>query len=311
MKVLLTGATGFVGSALVARLRRERQLSLRASVRRYAAVLPADIEKIVVSDMEPESDWKAALDGVSAVVHLAARVHVMHDKAADPLEEFRWVNVAGTLNFARQSAAAGVRRFVFLSSIKVNGEAGRYTEEDTPAPSDPYGVSKYEAELGLWEISRKTRMEVVVIRPPLVYGPGVKANFLALMRAVACGYPLPFGAVHNQRSMVAVDNLADFILKTLEHPRAANETFVVSDGEDLSTTELIVRLAVAVGRKPRLISVPAGILMGIASLVGKRAALKRLLGSLSVDSSKALRILSWTPPISVDEGLRRVAASIR
>lgn len=307
MRVLVTGATGFIGAALVDRLLREGRFVVRAAVRREATELPVPIER-VAGDMDPGTNWEPALTGVNAVVHLAARVHVMREMATEPLAEFRRVNVSGTLNLARQAAAAGVQRFVYLSSVKVNGESGRYTEADPPAPEDPYGISKHEAELGLRGMAAESGLEVVIIRPPLVYGPGVRANFQALMRAVARGVPLPLGAVDNRRSLVALDNLVDFIVTCLAHPSAANETFLVSDGEDLSTTDLIRRLGRAMDRPARLIPVPASVLMTAATLLGRRDVARRLLGSLQLDTSKARQRLSWVPPISVDEGLRRAAA---
>ena len=306
---LVTGTTGFVGTALVARLVDEGRFFVRAAVRRESGELPAAVERVVVGDLTPDADWEPALAGVDAVVHLAARVHVMREATADPLAEFRRVNVGGTLNLARQAAAAGVRRFVFLSSVKVNGEGGSaaYRETDPPAPQDAYGISKHEAELGLHEIAAETGIEVVIIRPPLVYGPGVKANFHALLRAVARGMPLPLGAIHNRRSLVALDNLVDLIVTCIDHPAAANQTFLVSDGEDLSTTELIRRLARAMGRPARLIPVPTVALMAGATLLGKREMAARLCGSLQVDITKARKVLGWTLPVSVDEGLRRTA----
>ena len=245
------------------------------------------------------------MSGVTAVVHLAARVHVMRDTAADPLSEFRRVNVDGTLNLARAAAAAGVKRFVYLSSLKVNGESGTFAADDPPAPQDAYGISKHEAEAGLRMIAAHGTLEVVIIRPPLVYGPGVRANFAALVRAIARGIPLPLGAVRNLRSLVGIDNLVDFILTCIGHPAATNETFLVSDGEDLSTTDLARRLARAMGRRARLIPVPAAALMLMATAIGRRDVAERLLGSLQVDISKSRRRLAWNPPISVDEGLRR------
>jgi nucleoside-diphosphate-sugar epimerase len=310
LRVLVTGATGFVGTTLIARLVNDRRFDVRGAVRREASALPAGVERIAVGDLTPEVDWQHAVAGADAVVHLAARVHVMREAAADSLEEFRRVNVEGSLNLARQAAVAGVRRLVFLSSVKVNGEMGTFTEADIPAPEDAYGISKLETELGLRRIAAETGMEVVIIRPPLVYGPGVKANFQALIRAVARGIPLPLGAIENRRSLVALDNLVDSILTCIGHPAAANETFLVSDGEDLSTTDLIRRLARAMGRPARLIPVPAAVLMAGASLLGKREVAQRLLGSLQVDISKALRVLGWVPRVSVDEGLRRAVAAL-
>lgn len=305
---MVTGATGFVGTTLINRLVNDRRFDVRGAVRREAAALPAGVERILVGDLTCEPDWQQALAGAEAVIHLAARVHVMREAVANPLSEFRRVNVASTLNLARQAAAAGVPRFVFLSTVKVNGEKGAYKETDSPAPEDAYAISKHEAEVGLRQIAAKTRMAVVIIRPPLVYGPGVKANFQTLMRAVARGVPLPLGAVHNRRSLVALDNLVDFIVTCLDHSAADNETFFVSDGEDLSTTCLIRRLARAMGRPARLIPVPAAVLAAGATLLGKRNVAERLLGSLQVDISKAHRMLRWVPPISVDEGLRRAVA---
>jgi nucleoside-diphosphate-sugar epimerase len=280
------------------------------------------VTQVTTGDISAQTDWKQALVGVDVLVHLAARVHVMRDAAADPLAEFRRVNVQGTLNLAWQAAAAGVKRFVFLSSVKVNGEATsaphpsprpegareRFREDDEPAPQDPYGISKMEAEAGLRDLAAQTGMEVVIIRPPLVYGPGVKANFAALMRAVQRGWPLPLGAVHNQRSLVALDNLVDFIVTCLSHPQAANQTFLVSDGHDLSTTELVRGLAHAAGVSARLLPVPVWALQAGAALLGKGDAVQRLCGNLQVDISKARSLLGWLPPVSVDEGLRRAMA---
>jgi UDP-glucose 4-epimerase len=314
--ILVTGATGFVGRAVVQRLLADDESrQVVVAVRRDVQQWPERVLPRVTGDLEPTTDWSVALGGISAVVHCAARVHVMADTAASPLEEFRRVNVQGTLNLARQAAAAGVRRFVFISSIKVNGEAtqlGRpFTADDAPAPLDAYGVSKMEAEQGLREIARKTGMEVVIIRPPLVYGPGVKANFSALMRWLRRGVPLPLGAIHNQRSLVALGNLVDLIVTCLTHPAAANQTFLVSDGEDVSTIELLRRMGQALGRPARLVPVPASWLKLAAALVGKQDVAQRLCGSLQVDITKTRRLLGWTLPISLDEGLKKAAEGLR
>lgn len=246
MKVLLTGSTGFVGQALLARLAAQPALDLVAVSRRPAFGLPAGVAHAQVADIAADTAWQSILQGVQAVIHAAARVHVMSDKVADPLAEFRKVNVDGTLNLARQAVGAGVKRFIFISSIKVNGEStapGKpYSAESQPAPVDPYGISKLEAELALRELAAETGMEVVIIRPPLVYGPGVKANFLSMMRWLSKGIPLPLGAIQNRRSLVALDNLVDLIATCVEHPAAANQTFMVSDGEDLSTRQLLRRM---------------------------------------------------------------------
>jgi nucleoside-diphosphate-sugar epimerase len=240
----------------------------------------------------------------------------MQDASADPLTEFRKVNVAGTENLARQAAKAGVKRFVFLSSIKVNGEfteAGQpFTADDVPAPEDPYGISKHEAERLLRQVAAETGMEVVVIRPPLVYGPGVKANFESMMRWLVRGVPLPLAAVtENRRSLVALDNLVDLIVTCLNHSAAANQIFLVSDGEDLSTVELIKRMGVALGLPSRLFYIPPKLLKFSAEIVKKPGIYRRLCGSLELDISKTRQLLGWTPPVSIDEGLRRAAKGLR
>lgn len=309
MTILVTGATGFVGTGLMARLSADNR-AVRGASRKPPGSPTARTDWAVVGEQDESTDWRAALDGVRTVVHLAARVHVMHDTVVDSLAAFRRTNVEGTLNLARQAAAAGGRRFVFVSSIKVNGEAGTYRETDRPAPRDAYGVSKLEAENGLREIAASTGLEVVVIRPPLVYGPGVKANFQALVRAVENGIPLPLGAIHNRRSFVARDNLVDFIVTCVDHPAARGETFFVSDGEDVSTTMLIRRIAQAMRRPARLIPVPAAVLWVMATATGKRDVAQRLLGSLQLDITKARTVLEWIPPLTVDEGLRRTVVQL-
>ncbi len=314
--IFVTGATGFVGKAVVQRLLADDQSRrVVVAVRRDGQQWPENVLPRVTGDLEPSTDWSVALGGVSSVVHCAARVHVMSDTATNPLDEFRRVNVQGTLNLARQAAAAVVRRFVFVSSIKVNGEATKpsvpFSADDIPAPMDAYGVSKMEAEQGLREIALQTGMEVVIIRPPLVYGPGVKANFAAMMRWLRRGVPLPLGAIHNQRSLVALDNLVDLIVTCLTHPAAANQTFLVSDNEDISTTELLRRMGRAMGRPARLIPVPTSWLKLAAAMAGKRLVAQRLCGSLQVDIEKTRRLLGWRPPVSLDEGLRRAMVGIR
>lgn len=306
-KVLITGATGFVGRALVARALFEG-LQIRVGARRRVSYWPSGLECAPTVELAPESDWNIALDGVHTVVHLAARVHVMRDYAADTMAEFRRVNVAGTMTLARQAVDAKVRRLIFVSSIKVNGEGRQinrpYTAEDVPEPADPYGVSKYEAERGLVRLAEETGLEIVIIRPVLVYGPGVKGNFFSMLRWLHCGVPLPFGAVRNKRSLVALDNLVDLVLTCLRKPEAANQTFLVSDGEDLSTTELLQRAARAMNRPAHLFSVPTPLLRAGATLLGRRAAMTRLCGSLQVDIAKTQRLLGWAPPVSVEQGLQ-------
>lgn len=306
MTILVTGARGLVGAGLMGRLAADNRPA-RGTSRKPPSSDATRTDWALVGDQNESTDWGSALDGVRTVVHLAARVHIVRESAADPLAAFRRTNVAGTLNLARQAASAGVQRFVFVSSIKVNGDAGNYREADPPVPRGAYAVSKLEAEDGLREIAASTGLEMVVIRPPLVYGPGVKANFGSLIRAVDSGIPLPLGAIHNRRSFVGRDNLADFIVTCADHSAAPGQTFFVSDGEDVSTTTLIRRIAQAIQRPARLIPVPSAVLWGAATAIGKRDVAQRLLGSLTLDITKARTKLNWTPPLTLDEGLRRAA----
>lgn len=308
MTILITGASGFVGQKLCSRLADQNQ-AVRGVARR------ASEQVLGLGDMDATTDWSQVLPGCVQVVHLAARVHVMQDASASPLQEYRRVNVQGGLALARQAAAAGVKRFVFISSVKVNGEfsaPGRpFRADDVPAPQDPYGVSKMEAEAGLRALAGQTGMEVVIIRPPLVYGPGVKANFASMVRWLQRGVPLPLGAIHNRRSLVALDNLVDFITVCLHHPAAANQTFMVSDGEDVSTSDLLRRVGKALGKPARLLPIPPYLLKCGASLLGKQETAQRLISFLQVDSAEARHRLGWTPPITLEQGLLQVAQSIR
>lgn len=311
--ILVTGANGYVGGALCARAAAQGR-PVRACVRSTSDVPAGDASTVAVGDIHEATDWSAALNGCSTVVHLAARVHVMNERSGDPLREFRRTNTQGTLHLARQAAEVGVRRFVFVSSIKVNGESTTsghpFTAADVPAAEDAYGISKQEAEQGLRQIAASTGMEIVIVRPPLVYGPGVKANFASLMRAVQRGIPMPLGAVtNNRRSLVSLDNLVDLLMVCIDHPAAANQTFLVSDGEDLSTTALVRRMGEAMGKPARLLPVPPALLSLGAAALGKRSVAQRLLGNLQVDIAHTRNTLRWTPPVSVDEGLRRAAVA--
>lgn len=310
MNVLVTGASGFIGSALVSRLTAEDGYAAVGMVRKPDGDVFAP--NWVVEDISGLQDPQGMLSGFDAVVHCAARVHVLRDKETDPLAEFRRVNVAGTLNLARQAASAGIGRFVFISSLKVNGESSKAVPFDPfqePHPSDPYGISKWEAEQGLQKIARETGMEIVIIRPPLVYGPGVKANFRAMMKAIMWQIPLPLGAVHNRRSLVAIDNLLDLIVTCLKHPSAVGQTFMVSDGMDVSTTALVQKIAVAMRRPCWLIPVPQALLRVLLSLFGAGSLADRILGSLQVDISHTCDTLGWTPVVTLDEELASMVNS--
>ena len=309
MKVLVTGASGFVGSALCAHLVAEGH-AVRGAVRNTQGKPLPGVEYQIVSDMSIGANWREVLTDINVVVHCAARVHVMKEASVDPLAAFREVNVKGTACLAEQAVDRGAKRFIYISSIKVNGEVTGghpFKADDTPAPEDPYGISKWEAEQVLQSIADKTELGVVIIRPPLVYGPGVRANFLRLMQGIMSGVPLPLGAIDNRRSIVALDNLVDLIEDCLNNPQAINQTFLVSDGDDLSTKAMFQRTAVALGRSVRLIPVPVSLLWTMARLFGKSDFAQRLCGSLQVDISKTQDRLSWSPPISVDEALHKTA----
>jgi len=305
---LITGANGFLGRAVRAAL-EGKGVPVRGSVRSVA-----NGNNVAVGDIGSDTSWLLALEGVDTIVHTAARVHVMDETTADSLAAFRSVNVAGTRRLAEQAAQLGIRRLVYISSIKVNGEAtglGKdcvaFTPLDYPQPQDAYAQSKWEAEQALHEVAALTGLDVVIIRPPLVYGPGVKANFLSMMSWLYRGVPLPLGAIHNKRSMIALDNLVDLIVTCIDHPAAANQIFLVSDGVDLSTTELLQCMTTALGRNSRLFPVPTWLLQAIAMLIGKPDVAQRLLGSLQLDVSKTREMLDWTPPLSVDKALRETA----
>lgn len=309
-RILVTGANGFVGRSLVQHLLCAPGCLVRASVRQAGAQSPR-AEQVAVGDINANTDWRATLHGVDTVVHCAARVHVMADAGtAESQARFNEVNVAGTRRLAEQAVAAGVRRIVFLSSVKVNGEATTstpFSATSQPAPEDAYGRSKWAAEQVLREISERQGIEIAVIRPPLVYGPGVKANFERLMRAVYKGMPLPFGAVDNRRSMIYLGNLVDLIERCITHAGAAGGTFLASDADDLSTRRLIRLLAEAMGKSPRLISVPPLLMTTAARMLGKQDVSERVLGSLQVDIASTCDTLAWRPPYTPEAGIRDTA----
>lgn len=308
--ILVTGANGFIGQALCAKLLAEKWY-VRGAIRSADQIhsLPHSVDSVRVASIGPETDWSDALSNIDTVVHLAARVHVLNDREPDPLSLYRHVNVQGTEQLARMAVSKGVNRFIYMSSIKVNGE-GRptaYTENDVPVPEDHYALSKWEAEQILYKISAESEMEVTVLRAPLVYGPGVKANFLRLLKTVQKGIPLPLASVNNQRSLVYLENLVDVIIKGIKSAQPVSGTYLVSDGEDVSTPELIRRIAAALGTSLRLFPLSPLLMSGVAKLLGKKAAVDRLLGTLTVDPSKIRRELNWTPPHTMAQGLKETA----
>ena len=307
---MVTGATGFIGTALCERLVADNHF-VRGTIwlDESPINLPNSIETVKIKSIGPQTDWTEALTDIDIVIHLAARVHIMSDSSNDPLVEYRQVNVAGTTCLAKAAAKAGIRRMLFVSSVKVNGEENRepYTPNSLPNPLDPYGISKLEAEQVLRQIEIESGIEIVIVRPTLVYGPGVKANFLKMMRIIQSGLPLPIASVVNKRSLVYVGNLVDALVTCATCPAAAGKTFFVSDGEDVSTVELVRRVARVLNRPARLISVPLSLLRIVGAVTGKNSTINRLTGSLTVDSSKIRQELRWKPPFTMDEGLRATA----
>jgi nucleoside-diphosphate-sugar epimerase len=303
--ILVTGATGFVGRVLCERLLSDFHVRVSVRIAETPANLPAGVQAAPIESIGPDTDWSTALTGIDTVIHLAARVHVMDETSGDPLTAYRQVNVAGTESLARQAVSHGVRRFIFLSSVKVHGEETEvpYTEQLHPAPQDAYGVSKLEAENILHKISAETGLEVVIIRPPLIYGPGVKANFLNLLKAVDKGVPLPLASITNARSLIYLGNLIDAVITTINHPQAVGQVFLISDGEDVSTPKLIRLVATALNRRAWLLPFPPVLMRLAGKLAGKSMAADRLLGSLVVDSGKIRRELGWKPPFTMAEGL--------
>ena len=305
--ILLTGGTGFLGGALLTALVNE---NVRGLGRQKPSALSAS--SFYQSEINTETDFSVAVKDTKVIIHCAARVHIMEDNSSSPLEGFREVNTYGTLNLAQQAADAGVKRFIFISSIKVNGESTElglpFKADDVFIPTDPYGLSKYEAEIGLRKIAKQTGMEVVIIRPPLVYGPGVKANFASMMKWIYKGMPLPLGGItENKRSLVSVTNLVDLIVTCIDHPNAANQTFLVSDDNDVSTTQLLANMTTALGVPNRLIPIPSQWFTAVAKLIGKPEISQRLCGSLQVNISKTKELLSWQPPYSSAESMKKTA----
>lgn len=307
MRILITGVTGFLGGAVVRSLLPNKQLNLLAAVRSIVD-LPEGVDVSEVGEINQKTDWSEFVKTPELIIHCAARVHVMNEKSNDPLQAFRDVNVAGTLNLAKQAAAAGVKRFIFISSIKVNGEGTdincKYTISDQVAPEDPYGISKHEAEQSLIELSQETDMELVIIRPTLVYGPGVKGNFLNLLKLCKSGLPLPFGAIQNARSMVYLENLVDLITTCIDHPNATGQIFLASDGDDLSLTGLLDLIRKTMNKPALLIPVPSFLFKLVGKLTGKAAIVDRLVGNLQVDSGNAKTLLGWQAPYTVEQGIK-------
>ncbi|WP_460358503.1 MULTISPECIES: UDP-glucose 4-epimerase family protein [unclassified Pseudomonas] len=310
-KILVTGATGFLGRSLVRHFCNFPEISIVAPLRNVGARLSERVVVTHLSDINEETDWHESLVGVDVVVHAAARVHVMQEESAQAIAKFRAVNLRGTLCLAHQAVQAGVKRFIYISSIKVNGESTPvghpFTASDTPHPSDAYGISKYEAEQQLMQLAQTGAIEVVIIRPVLIYGPGVRANFQQMMHWLVKGIPLPFGAISNSRSLVYVDNVVDLVTTCIDHPGAANQVFLVSDGEDVSTTQLMSRLLISLGVKTWLIPIPVAVLKLLAISVGRGAVAQRLFGSLQVDIKKNRELLGWRPPFSLNDGLKATA----
>lgn len=330
-QVLITGASGFVGQRVCAQAARQG-LAVRGALRKPSE-LPDNVEPVIIGEINGATDWGCALRDADIVIHLAARVHVMQDASADPLEEFRKVNVQGTDNLARQAVRAGVKRLVYVSSIKVNGESTSpmtdsvlkqilprppfvkgeilksvFSETDEHNPQDPYGISKWEAEQALHRVAKETGLEVVIVRPPLVYGAGVKGNFAQMLKVLAKGVPLPLASIQNLRSLVYVENLADALILCATHPAAAGQTYLVSDGEDVSTPDLLRQLGMGMGYPARLFRCPLPLLKIAGRFAGKSDQVERLLGSLQVDSSKIRRELGWKPPYTLEQGLHALAS---
>jgi nucleoside-diphosphate-sugar epimerase len=304
--ILLTGYSGFLGGSVSNRLlRRDNHVSV---IIRVPCKVDLSINAILVNSISSSYNWTNVLNSVDVIIHCAARVHIMSNKSIDSLSQFREVNVGGALNFARQAAESGVKRFIFISSIKVNGEStlesSKFSSSDEMSPEDPYGISKAEAEEGLSAIAKETGMEIVIIRPPLVYGPGVKGNFLNLLKLSKLPIPLPFGLINNKRSMIYLDNLVDLIVRCIDHPNAANRVFLASDGDDLSLARLLTLIRQAMNKSSLLLPIPVFLFNLMGRLIGKTAVVDRLIGDLQVDSSDAKKYLDWSAPYTVEQGIK-------
>jgi len=309
MHILITGANGFIGTKLCKKLLSEN-FTVHGAVRPgKASLLPEGVKVVYIKSIDGDTEWKNILEDIHTVVHLAAQVHVIKDSASNPFAEYRKINVMGSERLAQTAAKCGVKRFVFMSSVKVNGEENvrAYNEGDTPFPKDSYGISKMIAENRLREIASKTGMELVILRPPLVYGPGVKANFLNLIKTVHKGRPLPLSKVYNRRSFIYIENLVDAVITCIEHPGAAGQTYFVSDDEDISTPDLIRKIAFALNKPLRIFPFPRLLLFTIGKIIGKGSSVERLIGSLTVDISKIRQELGWKPTVTMSRGLQETA----
>lgn len=310
MLIAITGASGFLGQALCTSF-ASYGYKVRGIVRPKKVIKQDDIEYIAINNIGANTNWSDALLGVDCVLHLAARAHVMNETGSIALDKYRAINVEGTRRLAKQALACKVKRFIYLSSIKVNGEttsgSNYFTSKDIPKPEDPYGISKWEAEQVLWDIAERTNLEVVVVRPTLIYGQNMKGNLLRLFNLVASGLPLPLGSLHNKRSLISLDNLADLLIKCVHHQNAKGQTLLASDNDDISITELLHSISIALGKPSRLIPIPANLLKLCINILGKKEIANRILENLQVDISETKKLLDWQPPISISKGLDKTA----
>ena len=308
-KILVTGGSGFIGKAVCENLKK-KNYKVNIASRRDIATNLSGVKVYSINKINENTNWFEALNTVSCVIHCAAKTHVMNNIKQKTFTSFREVNVEGTLNLAKQAVECGVKRFIFLSSIKVNGERteklSMFRYNDIPKPQDAYGISKWEAEKGLWEISKQSGLEVVIIRAPLVFGPGVKGNLRSLIKLIQHRIPLPFSLIKNQRSLIGIDNLVDFIIRCIDDHKTSGNTFLVSDEKDISTPDLVRQIASSMGFSVRLFPLPLSFLKFFGFILGKKNEIDRLIGSLQIDNSYTKKTLDWTPPVSVEEGIRRM-----